>query len=56
VDAENADAALKILETRDDVRLLFTARGTFDPSRSPALATLQPQAPVPMAKRYPVAL
>jgi hypothetical protein len=53
VDAENADAALKILETRDE---LFVARGTFDPSRSPALATLQPQAPVPMAKRYPVAL
>ena len=24
VDAENADAALKLLETRDDVRLLFT--------------------------------
>jgi len=25
VEAENADAALKLLETRDDVRLLFTA-------------------------------
>jgi two-component system, response regulator PdtaR len=24
VEAENADAALKLLETRDDVRLLFT--------------------------------
>jgi two-component system, response regulator PdtaR len=33
VEAENADAALKLLETRDDVRLLFTdiqMPGSFD--------------------------